>query len=308
VKPIPLSPFLKGLIASNQVLAQPKGSIARDSNLIYTERGALVTCDGTEILNWFDGAIQGPDAPGGGGGGGGGGEQPVSFYNLGDALGAGVNPSQTLTCVAPNDMPVGDVIIFSVHCFQFPAGGSIPVINGVNDNLGSSNIWSALTLEQTFQNDHSPSTTSKMRIFYTTLTQDIPNGTTFHITATYSVACGTESIDAVGIHNVTVPDQVAQGVFNAPGSPSIALNPTTHDEIVLWFQGLFSVPIDTLPGPGASSFPQFPVTGASMMAVVVFGGGANFVSPPGTYTVSWTIGSTHQNGASVVTFKILGAP
>lgn len=51
-------PFLKGLIASNQPLAQPKGSFPRGSNLVLMERGALTPCDGSGIINWFNGAVQ----------------------------------------------------------------------------------------------------------------------------------------------------------------------------------------------------------------------------------------------------------
>lgn len=50
--------FLKGLVASNQPLAQPKGSFPRGSNLVMLERGALTPCDGSGIINWFNGAVQ----------------------------------------------------------------------------------------------------------------------------------------------------------------------------------------------------------------------------------------------------------
>ena len=51
-------PFLRGLVASNQPLAQPKGSFPRGSNLVMMERGALTPCDGSGIINWFGGAVQ----------------------------------------------------------------------------------------------------------------------------------------------------------------------------------------------------------------------------------------------------------
>ncbi len=51
-------PWLKGLVASNQPLAQPKGSFPRASNLVLMERGALTPCDGSGIINWFNGAVQ----------------------------------------------------------------------------------------------------------------------------------------------------------------------------------------------------------------------------------------------------------
>jgi hypothetical protein len=51
-------PFLKGLVSSNQPLAQPKGSFPRGSNLVLMERGALTPCDGSGIINWFSAAVQ----------------------------------------------------------------------------------------------------------------------------------------------------------------------------------------------------------------------------------------------------------
>ena len=48
-------------MASNQPLAQPKGSVSRDSNLILTSRGALTPCDGSAIINWLSGAVQTTD-------------------------------------------------------------------------------------------------------------------------------------------------------------------------------------------------------------------------------------------------------
>lgn len=51
-------PVIKGIVASNQPLAQPKGAVSRDSNLLLTSRGALTPCDGTGIINWFNGSVQ----------------------------------------------------------------------------------------------------------------------------------------------------------------------------------------------------------------------------------------------------------
>lgn len=51
-------PFIKGVVASTQPLAQPKGAVSRDSNLIMTSRGSLLLCDGTGILNAFNGVVQ----------------------------------------------------------------------------------------------------------------------------------------------------------------------------------------------------------------------------------------------------------
>lgn len=57
-QPISQFPVLKGLVASNQPLSQPKGSFPRGSNLVLMERGALTPCDGSGIINWFSGAVQ----------------------------------------------------------------------------------------------------------------------------------------------------------------------------------------------------------------------------------------------------------
>jgi hypothetical protein len=51
-------PYIKGLVASNQPLAIPKGSVARISNLLYSTRGALTVVDGTLELYEYNGAIQ----------------------------------------------------------------------------------------------------------------------------------------------------------------------------------------------------------------------------------------------------------
>jgi hypothetical protein len=42
--------FLKGLVASMNRFSSPKGAILRTSNLLLSERGALVTCDGTRAI------------------------------------------------------------------------------------------------------------------------------------------------------------------------------------------------------------------------------------------------------------------
>lgn len=51
-------PVLKGLLASNQILAQANRSVSRISNLIYTKRGALKTCDGSAVIAALNGVIQ----------------------------------------------------------------------------------------------------------------------------------------------------------------------------------------------------------------------------------------------------------
>jgi hypothetical protein len=55
---VPQFPCTKGLVASNQPLAQPKGSVQRASNLVLSSRGALEACDGSQILHSFNGAVQ----------------------------------------------------------------------------------------------------------------------------------------------------------------------------------------------------------------------------------------------------------
>jgi hypothetical protein len=59
--PVNQHPFVKGIIASNQPLAQVKGAIQRGSNLVYTSRGALDVADGSQILHAFNGQIQAPN-------------------------------------------------------------------------------------------------------------------------------------------------------------------------------------------------------------------------------------------------------
>lgn len=42
--------WLKGVNAAASVFAQPPGSFPRASNVVYTRRGSLVTCDGTQLI------------------------------------------------------------------------------------------------------------------------------------------------------------------------------------------------------------------------------------------------------------------
>lgn len=58
MKPIPSGPYLKGVQPASSILAQPKGSVARVSNLCYRQRGAMNTVDGSQIINWYSGALQ----------------------------------------------------------------------------------------------------------------------------------------------------------------------------------------------------------------------------------------------------------
>lgn len=42
--------FIKGVVASAQDFAQPQGSVPRASNWLLTRRGALITCDGSQLI------------------------------------------------------------------------------------------------------------------------------------------------------------------------------------------------------------------------------------------------------------------
>jgi hypothetical protein len=55
VKPSTFGPWIRGVDASTGVLSQPKGSIPRGSNLLLSKRGSLRTCDGTDIIDAFNG-------------------------------------------------------------------------------------------------------------------------------------------------------------------------------------------------------------------------------------------------------------
>lgn len=57
-KPITHSRWIRGLQSGFDRYSQPKGSIARVSNLVFTRRGALKTCDGTQLITQFNGAFQ----------------------------------------------------------------------------------------------------------------------------------------------------------------------------------------------------------------------------------------------------------
>jgi hypothetical protein len=54
-------PCVKGIVASNTPLAQPKGSVPRASNVLMTARGGLLTSDGSGVINQYNGAIQTAD-------------------------------------------------------------------------------------------------------------------------------------------------------------------------------------------------------------------------------------------------------
>ena len=50
--------FLRGVVPVAGVKSQPKGSVARGSNLLLSRRGSLITSDGTQLLHAFSGAVQ----------------------------------------------------------------------------------------------------------------------------------------------------------------------------------------------------------------------------------------------------------
>src|ERR1700677_210000 len=55
VKPSSFEAFVKMIDASTGRLIQPKGSIPRGSNLLASKRGSLRTCDGSDIIDAFNG-------------------------------------------------------------------------------------------------------------------------------------------------------------------------------------------------------------------------------------------------------------
>lgn len=55
VKPTTFGPWVKGVDASTGELSQPKGSVPRASNLLLTKRGSLQTCNGSAIVEAFNG-------------------------------------------------------------------------------------------------------------------------------------------------------------------------------------------------------------------------------------------------------------
>ena len=57
-KPVALAPMLKGLAAETDYATQPKGTFPRGSNFLLNKRGALDTCDGTQLVLAFNGIVQ----------------------------------------------------------------------------------------------------------------------------------------------------------------------------------------------------------------------------------------------------------
>lgn len=62
-KPITHSRWLRGLQAGFDRYSQPKGSVARVSNLVMTRRGAWKTCDGSQIITQYRGVLQAAFGP-----------------------------------------------------------------------------------------------------------------------------------------------------------------------------------------------------------------------------------------------------
>lgn len=63
MKTISQKRFVKGLVVTTGDQAQPQGSVARISNLVYTKRGSLVPCDGSLYISRLNGATQTTEAP-----------------------------------------------------------------------------------------------------------------------------------------------------------------------------------------------------------------------------------------------------
>src|SRR5215470_9617844 len=57
-KGIPIAPMVKGLAAETDPYTQPKGTFPRGTNFLLNKRGALDTCDGTQLIHAFNGAVQ----------------------------------------------------------------------------------------------------------------------------------------------------------------------------------------------------------------------------------------------------------
>lgn len=57
-KTIPVEPFLRGLAANTDPYSEPKGTFRRGSNLLLNKRGAVDTCDGSQLIHAFNGAVQ----------------------------------------------------------------------------------------------------------------------------------------------------------------------------------------------------------------------------------------------------------
>lgn len=55
VKATTFGPWIKGVDASTGVLTQPRGSVPRGSNLLLSKRGSLRTCDGSLLVNAYNG-------------------------------------------------------------------------------------------------------------------------------------------------------------------------------------------------------------------------------------------------------------
>src|SRR5207302_9023587 len=57
-KPLTHSRWIRGLQSGFDRYSQPKGSVSRVSNLVMTRRGAWKTCDGSQLITEFNGALQ----------------------------------------------------------------------------------------------------------------------------------------------------------------------------------------------------------------------------------------------------------
>jgi uncharacterized membrane protein YgcG len=57
-KPSPQGPFITGVNSSTGFASRPRGSVPRASNLLIGKRGTLRTCDGSQLLHAYSGAVQ----------------------------------------------------------------------------------------------------------------------------------------------------------------------------------------------------------------------------------------------------------
>ena len=146
LRPQVLGPWLRGLDASTDPYSDPKGSAPRLSNLIFTQRGALTDCDGSAVLNWFNGAIQTGRGrfmslflfqPTG--------VQPY-YLVLAEALDAvlGAPKNMTVAAAAGGSLTSGQIYYYVVTALD-GVGGETTISNEVSITPSGGNLSNALT-------------------------------------------------------------------------------------------------------------------------------------------------------------------
>jgi hypothetical protein len=143
---IPQGPFVKGLVASNQPLAEPKGAVTRASNFLLTARGALDVCDGSQILFAFNGAVSATR-----------GKNMANFLfqptgvanyylSLFKALGIPLGPAKNLTAslVAGGTLTPGQIYYYVVTALD-GANGETTASNEISITPGGGNLSVKLT-------------------------------------------------------------------------------------------------------------------------------------------------------------------